>query len=280
VRVEDQGAQVLGIEVGAPLLARWRDWLMPAEQPYLVPRDVALRAGLADDRERLSFEVTDSFMLYGIGDHAVCWLSRAGSRRLPAEVRRDQPARHRWPSDRFDDDFARIVRFVEEGRRRSRHTDVAETTWRRASDVLPAARDLAGTFPPGSGPNCFGTVMGVAGVAGAAGTWMQREPFEDWLAAETRPGGRDDLPGTVLIWRDAELSVQHAAVTLGDGWALHKPSQGWMSPAKVLTVRDVIFSSRYRGHHLQRRSLVSLDVSPDWAARDLSHADDSAAPLS
>jgi hypothetical protein len=255
VRVADQSTQVLGIEVGPSLLARWREWLMPAEQPYLVPREIALDTGLADDSERLSFEVTDSFMLYGIGDRAVCWLSRSASRGLPAEVRRDQPARHRWPSDRCDDDFARIVRFVEEGRRRSRHTDVAEATWRRVRDVLPAARDLGGTFPPGSGPNCFGTVMGAAGVAGAGETWMQREPFEDWLATATRRGGRDDLPGTVLLWRDAELSVQHAAVTLGDGWALHKPSQGWMSPAKVLTVRDVILSARASGHHLQRRAL-------------------------
>jgi hypothetical protein len=174
VQVADQGARVLGIEVEAPLLTRWRDWLMPAEQPYLVPRDLALAAGLADNRE-----VTDSFMLYGVGDRSVCWLGRSGSRRLPAEVRRDQPARHRWPSQHRDDDIARVVRFVEEGRRRSRHADVAGPTWRRVRDILPAARDLAGTFPPGSGPNCFGTVMGAAGVAGAAETWMQREPFED-----------------------------------------------------------------------------------------------------
>lgn len=249
--------QVLGIEVDGLLLARWRDWLMPAEQPYLVPRDVALGAGLADDHERLSFEVTDSFMLYGVGDRAVCWLSRSGSRRLPAEVRRDQPARHRWPSRQRDNDMSRVVRFVAEGRRRSRHADVAETTWHRVGDVLPAAQDLAGTFPSGSGPNCFGTVMGAAGVAGAAGIWMQREPFEEWLAVATRRGGRDEAPGTVLVWRDTEASLQHAAVTLGDGWALHKPSQGWMSPVKVLTVRDVILSARARGNHLQRRTLLS-----------------------
>jgi len=256
VQVADLGAQVLGIDVGASLLARWRDWLMPAEQPYLMSREAALGAGLADDRERLSFELADSFMLYDVGDSAVCWLSRSGSRRLPAEVRRDQPARHRWPSRHGDQDVTRIVRFVAEGRRRSRHADVAATAWHRVRDILPAARDLAGTFPKGSGPNCFGTVMGAAGVAGAAETWMQREPFEDWLATATSPGGRDDVAGTVLVWRDGESSVQHAAVTLGDGWALHKPSQGWMSPVKVLTVRDVIFSARARGHHLQRRSLL------------------------
>jgi hypothetical protein len=68
--------------------------------------------------------------------------------------------------------------------------------WGSVSDVLPAAKELAGTFPQGSGPNCFGAVMDVAGVSGAANIWMQREPFEEWLFDVTRPGGRDDDPGT------------------------------------------------------------------------------------
>jgi cell wall-associated NlpC family hydrolase len=107
-----------------------------------------------------------------------------------------------------------------------------------------------------AGPNCFGTVMAAAGTPGADSTWMQREPFESWLAESTVAGGRDDDPGTVLVWRDREGQVQHAAVTLGDGWALHKPSQGWMSPTKVLGVREVIFSARQRGHHLERRQVT------------------------
>jgi hypothetical protein len=248
---------VLGIEVDADVLDQWRDWLMPVEQPFVVPRDVQRRDGLADDRERLSFELQDSFCLYELGDSAVCWLTRAGSRRLPSEVRRAQPAAHRWPSPDRARDVARVVRFVEEGRRRSRHADVDEATWEKASALLPDARKLAGTFPPGSGPNCFGTVMGAAGVAAAAATWMQREPFEEWLAETTRAGGQDDQAGTVLLWRDGNRAVQHAAVTLGAGWALHKPSQGWMSPTKVLTVRDAILSARFAGHHLQRRTLLS-----------------------
>lgn len=249
--------QVLSIDVDSGVLNQWRAWLMPPEQPYLLARGVAGAAGLADDRERLSLEFADSFLLYGIGDHAVCWLTRSGSRRLPSEVRRNQPAAHRWPSRDHAGDIARAVRFVEEGRRQSRHAEVGGPTWRSAARVLPAARDLAGTFPPASGPNCFAAVMGAAGVPGAAATWMVREPFEQWLAAETRPGGRDDQAGTVLVWRDINQAVQHTAVTLGDGWALHKPSQGWMSPTKVLTVRGVILSSRVRGHHLQRRTLLS-----------------------
>jgi cell wall-associated NlpC family hydrolase len=97
--------------------------------------------------------------------------------------------------------------------------------------------------------------MGAAGVAGAAMTWMQREPFEEWLTAAARAGGRDDQAGTVLVWRDANQGVQHAAMTLGDGWAMHKPSQGWMSPTKVLSVREVIYSARVSGHRLKRYTL-------------------------
>lgn len=248
--------RVLGIDVEADVLDQWRGWLMPAVQPFLVPRELAGASGLAADGGRLTFELTDTFCIYDMDDLAVCWLSRAQSRLLPVQVRRNQPAAHRWPSGDRSRDAARVLRFVEHGRRRSRHADVNDATWADAASVLPSARGLAGTFPPGSGPNCFGTVMGAAGVAGAAGTWMQRQPFEQWLAAMGRPGGRDDQAGTVLVWRNASRAVQHAAITLGSGWALHKPSQGWMSPTKVLTVRDTILSARFPGHHLERHTLL------------------------
>ena len=101
--------------------------------------------------------------------------------------------------------------------------------------TLPGARRIAGSFATTSGPNCFGTVMAAAGVVDADTVWMQREPFERWLSEKTRPNGDDAAPGTVLVWRSPDGLVQHAAVTLGDGWVLHKPSQGWMSPNKVLT---------------------------------------------
>jgi hypothetical protein len=248
---------VLGIPVGQPLLAKWCGWLMPLEQPFLVPRTITGNLGLIDDRDRLKPESRDSFMLYRLqSDQAVCWLNQQESRRLPVAVRRSQPAAHRWPRD-GDDGIARVVRYVEHRRRPSRHREVAELTWRRVADYLPAARALAGTFPAMSGPNCFGTVMGAAGVRGAADTWLLREPFEEWLAATTQDGGSDQDIGTVLVWRGDNGSVQHSAVTLGDGWALHKPSQGWMAPIKVLPVRDAKLSSRSPGIHLQRRRINS-----------------------
>lgn len=130
------------------------------------------------------------------------------------------------------------------------------SVWRSAEAALPEVARLAGTFPDASGPNCFGSVMAAAGVAGAEAEWMMRQPFEEWLARSTAAGGRDENPGTVLVWRSAE-GAEHAAVTLGGGWAFHKPSQGWMSPRVVLTAADVVRSSRAQGLRLSRRRLLS-----------------------
>ncbi|GAA2755846.1 hypothetical protein GCM10009872_12060 [Actinopolymorpha rutila] len=115
--------------------------------------------------------------------------------------------------------------------------------WRAAATVLPHARALSGTFAGGSRGNSAdtgatyysATVMAAAGVRNAAD-----EPFEAWLTSRCTAGGGDDLPGTVLVWRDADGAATHAAVTLGGGWALHKPGQEWLSPRQVLTVDDLI----------------------------------------
>ncbi len=172
-----------------------------------------------------------------------------------AERARGQVDGHRfvwWPSLLAGHEERVLVAYIEEGGRPSRHGEVTERTWQQLLAVLPGARALAGTFPGGSGPNCFAAVMAAAGVPGAASLWMQRDPFEAWLSGTTQAGGRDGDVGTVLVWRSADGLVQHAAVTLGDGWALHKPSQGWMSPTKVLTVAEVKRSAREVGRHLHR----------------------------
>lgn len=242
---------VLGIDVDDETLARWRSWLMPERQPYVLAPATAAALGLEDRVGPLSPELRDTFWLYGLGEDVVVWLDAGEARALPAAVRAAQPAPHRRPSRDDAETLRRIVAYVEDGRRPSRHHEVA--SW---PGLLPRASALAGTFPDSSGPNCFGTVMAASGVEGAEKEWMQREPFEAWLSERTVPGGRDDEPGTVLVWRGADGLVQHAAVTLGGGWALHKPSQGWMSPTKVLSVRDVKLSSRAAGRHLGRRRLA------------------------
>jgi cell wall-associated NlpC family hydrolase len=99
--------------------------------------------------------------------------------------------------------------------------------------------------------------MAAAGVAGAADEWLEREPFVEWLAgAATAKRTRDpNTAGVVLVWRDADGVADHAAVTLGSGWALHKPSQGWMSPTLVLPVAALIRSVRLRGLRLHRAAI-------------------------
>jgi len=246
---------VLGIGVSDAQVRRWIGWFAPREQPFRVPSTVAATLGIADGRDRLSMELRDTFELYGVGDDVVGWLDRAAAGRLPTELRRSQPARHVWPDQILGREVEAVCRFVARRRRPSRHRDVPAPVWRASRAVLPGASRVAGTFPRCSGPNCFGAVMAVAGETGAEQIWMQVEPFERWLGERAAPGGDDSQPGTLLVWRRADGSAVHAAITLGGGWALHKPSQGWMSPTKVLRVHDIIRSSRYPGQRLHRYRL-------------------------
>ncbi|HLT61298.1 MAG TPA: hypothetical protein VK020_08910 [Microlunatus sp.] len=144
-----------------------------------------------------------------------------------------------------------VLRFVAEGVRPSRHREVRRSVWTAAARLVPAAADLAGTFPDASGPNCFGTVLAAAGVPDVATEWIFPPRFEAWLAEHTEPV-RDARPGVVLVWRNAEGSAEHAAVTIGEGYALSKPSQAWCSPRLVWTVPETITASRYPGVRLHR----------------------------
>jgi hypothetical protein len=285
--------RALDIEVSDDLARRWLEWFSPSVQPFLVDDALASTVARHATEASLSAELRDTYCLYGPAQGLRClWLDEAGFLALPraqrsalvraqvtqgrevvpsvrawapvlGEVLRSHGDGHRfvwWPSLLAGIEERVLRDYVEEGRRPSRHDEVPAGVWDAAVQLLPQARRLAGTFPAGSGPNCFGTVMAAAGVPGAEAVWMQREPFEHWLAERTRPGGRDDEPGTVLVWRSPDGRVQHAAVTLGDGWVLHKPSQGWMSPTKVLTVAECKASSRAVGRRLERRSLVGRPV--------------------
>ncbi|MGD8150411.1 hypothetical protein [Ornithinimicrobium sp. Y1694] len=269
------GSEVLGIPVAEELLARWRDWWAPERQPFPVgdlPADqlAALPEGTADPGESdppsgvITDEVRDSFFVYG---GTWRWLTQAQFGALPSELRRSLIAARRrwsrtkpappWPTHLRAGDEDRLLRWVAAGATPSRHHEIGESTWSRAATVLPQARNLAGTFADGSGPNCFGTVMAAAGVPGAAEEWMTQEPFEAWLAATTtkvRGTAYDRDPGVVLLWHEhGELA--HAAVTIGDGWALSKPSQSWSSPRLVWTTRRTISSWTYAGTRLSRRRL-------------------------
>ncbi|GAB2643810.1 hypothetical protein [Kribbella swartbergensis] len=276
--------KVLGIDVSPALLDHWIDWLAPDFQPFFVTRQQAADWDLPADERELTAEQRDTYRTYGVDSSAVVvsWLDEASYLSLPRSTRaqlvRAQvdhnraavPTVRRWqsvlgPEVRRQADGHRFVwwksllhgsadivlpQIVSEDLGPSRHAEV--TNW--PSDRV---RRLAGTFAAGSGPNCFGTVMAAAGVEGADKVWMQREPFERWLADSTTAGGRDDVPGTVFVWRDATNAVQHAAITIGGGWMLHKPSQSWMTPRKVRTVAEVRRGTRTAGWRLRRRRLVA-----------------------
>jgi hypothetical protein len=281
--------EVLGIKVSPVLLRNWGDWLAPDRQPFYLTAKQVKAWSLTADAAEPDREQRDTFRTYAVdGRLRSVWLDEATFIGLPKATRsalvRSQvthergsvPSVRRWrgvlgDAVRLQADGHRFVWWksllqgsnaaevlpyiVSEDLGPSRHPEVPAAVWKSVKPLLPHARDLAGTFPDGSGPNCFGTVMAAAGVEGAAEEWMQREPFEQWLVHHTTRGGSDAVPGTVLVWRGDEGRVQHAAVTLGSGWAIHKPSQSWSTPRKIRTVAEVRRSSRTPGWHLERHSL-------------------------
>jgi len=285
----EAGVSVLGVPVGGPLLARWRGWLAPDAQPFVVEEPSAF--GFQKDHgSEVSPELRDTFKLWAISkDDPLTWLSeeeftsldrssraglvrrqvRAGRGQVPAvrawadlidaSVLRAQSDGHRfvwWPSLITDEILTPVLtRVVERQRLPSRHEEVPEATWRSCEEVVPGARSLGGTFAGGSGPNCFSTVMAASGQSEAGDAWVMQDQFQGWLGETTRQGGADQDPGTVLVWMDSSDLAQHAAVTLGDGWALEKASQEWHSPRAVTAVGDVIRTARYPGNHLRRFTL-------------------------
>lgn len=282
-------AQILGIQVDDDALGRWSDWLAPEMQPFFVEDPYSWPS--TGGRHEVTPALRDTFAFWNVdrGDLEVIWLDedrfRALSRRhrgilvrsqvdcgrgevptvrrwcdlLDPDTLRGQADGHRfvWWSSLLEPNRLRILDRVLSARLNdSRHTEVAEATWRNCQARLPGARELAGSFAPGSGPNCFGTVMAAAGFPVAANGWTLIEPFVDWLDSSCRPGGADSEPGTVFVWRDSDNRPAHAAVALGDGWALEKPSQAWMTPRMVLTVRDIINANRTTGLHLERHHMT------------------------
>ncbi|GGN38447.1 hypothetical protein [Deinococcus daejeonensis] len=273
---------VLNIPVDDALLAAWRGWLAPARQPFYLTGaeadaleiETVPRAGLT-----LTPEERDTVTEWNISALAdrVAWLTLAAVDALPpasrrallrAQVRHGRgnvplgrafpelglpPGRFLWRPEQLTAGV--LARVVAASGVPCQRSEVPPGVWRAAQEVLPGARALAGSFPRGSAGNCFGTVMGAAGVPGAAAEWMQREPFEAFLQGRTRPGGRDDRAGTVLLWRSRDGLAQHAAVTLGGGWALHKAAQTWWTPRVVLPTPTLIRASRSVGWRLSRRQL-------------------------
>lgn len=276
--------RVLNIPVTSELLQRWRGFLAPERQPFFLTATEAARLGL-DTVPRsdagLTPEERDTFWAWNVSREAdrVAWLSRSGFGVLSAPARREllrlqvrhgrgnvplgrhyddllpgpglTPGRFLWEAEQLTESvLARVLAYKE---RACRREDVPEAVWNAAAAVLPRVRDLAGTFSAGYG-NCFGAVMGAAGIGGAEDTWAGREEFGTFLQQRTTGGGDDDGPGTLLVWSSVQ-GVEHTAVTLGGGWAFHKPSQLWSSPRVVLPLREVIQASRVPGRRMKRWQL-------------------------
>lgn len=281
--------EVLGIQVDDALLRSWARWLAPDPQPFFV--DDVDAWDVAGTTGTITRELRDTYCLWRLPkDAGVLWLSEEQFDALPRRVRaalvreqvrvgrgavptvrswrehlepdqlRRQADGHRfvwWPALLGPDRARTVARQVSIDRLASRHREVNASTWRACGGVLPGARALAGTFPSGSNACCFSTVMEAAG-ADPTGACDSVEPFSAWLAATCRSGGDVDRPGTVLVWRRTSDGVPlHAAVTIGDGWVLERPSQEWHSPHAVVTLRDVVRTSRMVGQRLERYRITA-----------------------
>lgn len=132
-----------------------------------------------------------------------------------------------------------LAEFASEDWPPCRRAELAAERWQQVERVLPGIPSRAGTFHPDSGPNCFGAVI-EAFTGQRIARRTERNEFEAWLESRIdAPGAADDL-GTVLLWRDDHNALQHAAVSLGDGYAFHKEAQTWWSPWQVVRLTDVI----------------------------------------
>lgn len=274
---------VLGIEVPPALVERWRDWFAPALQPFPTRFLGGGGAGIGRSTEP-ALSVRDTFHVYD--DPSWTWLEQPEFEALDRTTRRallrgrpatgrvsDLPAPARslaedhvvdsrivwWPGLLRRVGDRPLLDYVEHGLPASRHGEVPPAVWEQARVLLPGAEARAGTFPAASGPNCFGAVL-AAVQDGSTADRSQREPFDLWLSTRTRPvrgTGHDHQPGVVLVWRDRDGQAEHAAVTLGGGYAFSKPSQGWFSPFVVWSVRETIAASRFHGGVLSRHAVVA-----------------------
>lgn len=287
---------VLGVNVDEGLLESWCGWLAPDPQPFVVAREerwgeIEADNGVITPELRDTFRL----WAVG-PDSRLIWLSEDRFHSLPKRVRaslvREQVIRRRGnrpgvgavPSVRGWQDVLDVVqlrrqadghrfawwatlvetdrvgvlnRLLSTDRLPSRHSEVRPSTWRCCERVLPNAYRLAGTWPEGSTSCCFSTVMVAAG-AGADGrdACDSVEPFDAWLNTNCRKGGDPSNAGTVLVWRDRDGVPVHAAVSIGDGWALEKPSQEWHSPHAVAAIRDVIRTARLPGQRLEKHTIM------------------------
>lgn len=302
---------VLGIKVPAQLRERWQRWLAPELQPFFIAslRDWPVNAGRHGLSQELAdtyavWRVDPSLKTLWMTKDTFFSMSkqkRSELLRVQATHKRGAvPSLRRW-SDLLDEKVLRSYgdgyRFVwwpslvalrpgdilrrvitaapggaEPSALPSRHSEVSKGTWSRCSELLPGARNLAGSFPSSSGPNCFASVMYAAGIPRARSRCVVEAPFLAWLTSACRPGGQDGEAGTVVVWRDDRGRPSHAAITIGDGWALEKGSSEWWTPYAIRPLDDVIRTRRTKGYRLERYRLVQRVLSRPASASSRAEA--------
>jgi hypothetical protein len=258
--------KVLGIPVDDQLIERWRGWYSPQYQPFRVDLlEEQLAASVPTRALTETPEWRDTFFMYA-GEWT--WLAEEEFRALGPETRwalmdirrrgsgtKPSPV---WPSELRKRGDGPLIRWIEAGVRPSRHMDVPDDVWENARRRLPGATELSGTYPSGSGANCYATVMAAAGVPEVASTWVKPEPFLEWLRVSTHPvtgTACDTEPGVVFVWTEHEM-IAHAAISIGGGWMLSKPSQCWNSPRLVRNLREDVHGWRFPGTRVSRYQLI------------------------
>lgn len=285
---------ILGVDVPPDLVELWCGWLAPDPQPFIVGTDARWQE-LEGDSGVITPELRDTFRLWAVAPGSqLLWLSDERFHGLPKPVRaslvREQVTRrsgnppgvggvpsvrgwrdlldptalrreadgHRfvwWPGLVATDPIGILDRLLSADRLPSRHAEVSNSVWRRCEDILPNAQAVAGTWPQGSSSCCFSTVMTAAG-SDDSGACDSVEPFGEWLDSACRKGGNLSDAGTVLVWRDRDGLPVHAAVAIGEGWGLEKPSQEWHSPHAVATISDIIRTTRLPGQRLEKHTIL------------------------
>ncbi len=138
--------------------------------------------------------------------------------------------------------------FIETDRLPCKRGELTHRDWQRIGKRLPEARTLAGSFLPDSGGNCFATVMAAFGAPAVAEVWMHPEPFMRWLGGFALTDSAPPELGDVLIWFGGNAHVQHAAVSLGRDFVLHKEAQSWAAPRQVMKLGDALTRWQDAGH--------------------------------
>jgi hypothetical protein len=133
-----------------------------------------------------------------------------------------------------------VLKFITTDRLSHRGGELTNEHWTRIERHLPGVRPLAGTFAPDSGPNCLATTLAAFGVRNVGGLWLHSGPFERWLQTMAVQSDTVDELGTILVWRNAQEQVQHAAVALGGNWLFHKEAQSWSAPRQIVPLSQAL----------------------------------------